>query len=165
MNNLLDRPSELVGIMVTLAFLIFFVDFAVVWMMDRATKGIDTSPPVEQGTEIWKKLLGKMPSEKAGKWLGALERILFFFAIWFGGAAVIAGWLAFKAVSKWDAWSNITKVPTHIKHGDLSDLEFLEWKRRWASWTYMRSAVGTIGNLFAAGLGFLLAKFVSEGLR
>ncbi len=163
MDSLLDRPAELVGMMAAVVFLATFAYRGVEWLIDEATKGIDKKPPesAKEGRKYYLRWLGKMPSPDASRWLGFLERTLFFFAIWFDAWAVIAGWLAFKAVSKWDAWSNITKIPNTSHFGELKDLEHLDWRRRWASWVYMRSAGGKLGNLFAAGIAVVIARAVS----
>ena len=46
--------------------------------------------------------------------IGFLEVVFYFMAFYIGKAELIAGWLAFKVASKWQAWATILKVPEKI---------------------------------------------------
>jgi hypothetical protein len=85
-----------------------------------------------------------------------LERIVFFGAFWAGLESVIAGYLAFKVASKWNAWSNIVAVPKEIP--GLDPLEYLIARRCWGSHVLVTFLVGTLANVMIAYLGVLAGR-------
>ena len=155
--SVFDRPLEFVGFLLGGLLVTTSFGWLVKRVMDRATGGIDLSPPFGVSAEQWKKVT-ELPSESAGKWLGGLERLLFFLGIWFDASAIIVGWLAFKVATKWEVWQNLIQVPVSMK--GIDEVEYLAARRRWASHIFMRFLVGTIGNLLAAALAVLAARLI-----
>src|SRR6185295_4167047 len=51
--------------------------------------------------------------DDGGATIGWIERFMFFAAfLTNGGGVIVVAWLAFKVASKWNAWTNLTAVPT-----------------------------------------------------
>jgi hypothetical protein len=59
-----------------------------------------------------------------GKWLGLLERFFSFAIFWLEAYGSLAAWLTFKVASKWEAWSNVVRVPS-----DLPDVDKIDYFR------------------------------------
>lgn len=164
MPDLLETGDQLVGLLLVLVIFFLWAGGPVRHLIKAATDGIpDRKSPTDTDQKIWDDLISLPHSKEAGKWIGALERSLFILAIWFSEPVIILGWLAFKAASKWDAWQNITQVSTNLDGVD-NNVRFLEWRRRWSSHVFMRSAIGTVLNLFAAGLAVALGRLINQVL-
>ena len=71
------------------------------WIKNKATDSIDLIPPEGIEREEWINVIGKDIKEP-GKWLGILERVLIFLAVWVQEYTIIVGWLAFKVGTKWE---------------------------------------------------------------
>jgi hypothetical protein len=65
------------------------------WIINKATGSIDLIPPEGIEREEWSRVVGKEIKE-SGKWLGILERVLIFLAVWVPEYTIIVGWLVFK---------------------------------------------------------------------
>ncbi len=116
--------------------------------------GLKLEKPDGIGEEIWGALQPK-EIEHAGKWLGALERLVALASAWTGKYELVAGWLAFKVASKWEVWTNVLKVPESLS--DIAPLEYLRARRVWGSMMLMRFLLGTLSNvllgIFSAYVG------------
>jgi hypothetical protein len=102
--------------------------------------------------EEWKKLI-KHPDE-SGKWIGHLERMIFFFALFIDAkdaAAAIGVWLAFKVAAKWEAWNHMAYVPDRVK--DVPPLRLASARRIWAAHGYATFVMGTGANFFFGAAG------------
>ena len=76
----------------------------------KQTVKIRLSPRVKQ-----------IASSEAGgaKYLGVMERILFFGALWFPNYMLAAGgWLVYKLGAKWYGWQHVVRVPERPMHND-----------------------------------------------
>jgi hypothetical protein len=102
-------------------------------------------------------LIGQM-SPVFGKVLGLLEVVLFYVAFAAHMPKVIVGWLAFKLVSKWLAWSLVVKTPEHID--GLDPMYYLGARNRIATYTLQRWLIGTLANLVAGALAFVCALYL-----
>ena len=78
-------------------------------IIDQAVRNIDLIPPTGISQDDWDKVTGGKKIGDPGKWLGALERILIFFAGWTKEYTIIAGWLAFKVATKWEFGTTLLK--------------------------------------------------------
>jgi len=136
-----------------LVFLLFLVLFGGLVMIPITTKVVDkasetTRYRLENADESEAKDFvssqdhGKQRS--GGFWIGAIERILFFLAMLLA-PAVIVGWFALKAASKWAEWQHIVAV---TKQGNLS----LGTRRDMGNYLFTRFIVGTGSNLVLAML-------------
>jgi hypothetical protein len=105
---------------------------------------VPTARPDNITEEVWNAL---QPSEieEAGKWLGALERLISAVAVWVNEYVLLAGWLAFKVASKWEVWSNVLRVPPSFPN--QSDLDSLRTRRIWGARMMMRFLLGTLANV------------------
>jgi hypothetical protein len=96
--------------------------------------------------------------QTTGEILGFFERIFFFGSFWLDNAGtLIAGYLLFKVGTKWEVWANIV-APSKIGSED-SSIDYLLFRRRWSEKIMMPFLIGTLGNVLAAGGGFILAKY------
>jgi len=87
------------------------------------------------------------------------KRFFFFFSILFAPTVTIA-WLAFKMASKWEAWTNLYRVPDAIRRVD--PLDFLRARVAWGSRIYQRFLIGTSANLIASFVGIGLFYWLIE---
>jgi hypothetical protein len=102
-------------------------------------------------------LIGQV-SPVFGKVLGLLEVVLFYIAFTTHSAKIIVGWLAFKLVSKWLAWSLIVKTPEHIE--GLDPMYYWSARNRVAAYNLQRWLIGTLANLVAGALAFVCALYL-----
>ena len=118
------------------------------------------SPPQGADLYIWQQIVATQGIE-GGMWVARLERLLFFLTVILT-PTVAVGWLAFKVASKWEAWTNLHKVPDAIEGVD--PLDFLRARMALGSLTYQRFLVGTAANLLAAfiflGVFYLLSEYL-----
>jgi len=117
--------------------------------------------PVGMGKTTWEAIIGETDESRRGtQWLGTLEQVLFFIAIWFWTPEIAAGWLAFKLGSKWEVYHNVVKIPDVISGFD--SLDVLKARRQWGARIYLRFLVGTLLNCIAAGIGVGLARLLLQ---
>ncbi|MEJ2228492.1 MAG: hypothetical protein P8Y67_09695, partial [Alphaproteobacteria bacterium] len=117
-------------------------------LLKRAGDKIKLIPPSPTSEEQWRQLTS---GNEGGKYIGRLERLIFFAAFFAQAYAIIGGWLVFKVASKWEAWSNVVSVPSRIE--GIKDLDFLVARRRWASHVLVTFQVGTAYNIVAGLVG------------
>jgi hypothetical protein len=122
-------------------------------LLDYAKKSMPLPPPSEGTATQWAAVTG---GNEGGRYLGHLERLLFFCAFMAGAEAVVAGWLAFKVASKWNVWTNVVAVPKELP--GIEPLDYLVARRSWGSHVLMTFLLGTLANVLAAFLGVLVAR-------
>lgn len=148
MLALITLAQILVGFLVT-----FLIGLGVRPLLEYAKKTMSLPPPSAALASEWKKVVS---GNEGGRVLGHLERLLFFGAFYVNAEAVVAGWLAFKVASKWNAWTNVVTVPKEI--AGIDPIEFLIARRSWASHVLMTFLVGTLANVIAGYLGVVVAR-------
>ncbi len=114
-------------------------------------------PPNDALKDKWDILTRDTEIPRASYWLGLLERLLFFGATWLQSYELIAGWLAFKVVSKWEVWSSIISIPDKLK--DVDDIDYLIARHRWGSQRLTSFLIGTISNIIVAFAGMLIGRY------
>jgi len=129
--------------------------------MNRTLLDIDERPPTGIKPMAWRAVITK-PRE-GGKWLGRLERIMFFCAFLIDQPLLIGGWLAFKVASKWEVWNNIVKVPDNIEK--VNQIDFLRARRQWGSGLYQGFLIGTCANIIAGLIGSTISRFIFNMMR
>lgn len=146
--------SVLVGFLIAL----FSGCLVVECILDKVTKEIDDNRGQGYSTKEWKDLLE--PPKAGGCWLGAFERIFFFFSFLILKPELLAVWLAFKAASKWDVWQNIIKVPGE---SDTRDERLtLNVRRVWGSRVMQRFLIGTLLNILLGLAGAIVTWVLLE---
>jgi hypothetical protein len=145
--------AAVVGILVTIG-----LGCLVKPAMDKASTELPLDPPNDQLREAWKQLTG---GNEGGKMIGCLERALFFIAFWLSDGlatgGIVAGWLAFKLGSKWQAWSCTIVMPETLANVD--PLAYRIALRQWGSHALTTFLVGTLGNLLAGAIGGVIARY------
>ena len=129
-------------------------------ILDSIAHNIKIEEPEGVNKEQWEKLIN-IPGKHGAWWLGISERLVFFLSLWVGAPTLVAAWLAFKVASKWESWSNLTRVPDKLEEAKLP-IEYFTARTRWSSRTMQRFLVGTALNLLSAficvGLFYLLVE-------
>jgi hypothetical protein len=137
------------GIPVVIGLAVSLVlEVAVSWVLRR----VQMEAPAPEGLdpEQWKAVT--QPSSKGPAWVGRLERVLFFFALYFHALELVAGWLVFKVGSKWEVWNNVVQVPTSLNKVD--DIDYLRARHFWGLSLLHRFLIGTLANVIASILGW-----------
>jgi hypothetical protein len=162
-----DEPSALKSVAeLGIGFLVLWLSsWPIQWLMDRVHEHAALDAPAGVDEKKWNAAIN-IPKDAAMpvKWLGMMERALFFLSFWLAAYEIAAGWLAFKVASKWETWQAIMKVPETLDtHPD--SLEYLGARNRWASAILQRWMIGTAANglaSFAAlGVARLLGLLIS----
>jgi hypothetical protein len=140
--------------------IVLLLEVPIAAILDSISHRIQINLPAGIDEKLWKKLV-RIPGKRGGLWIGVTERLIFFVALWASAPILVGAWLAFKVASKWEAWTNLSRVPSKLDDAE-SDLEYFLARTRWSSRTMQRFLVGTGLNLIAAiiGLGvfFLLIE-------
>lgn len=148
MSPLAYLVQILAGLLVT-----FLLGLMVKPLLTHATKSMSLPPPSSALASEWARVVS---GNEGGSVLGFLERFLFFCAFLANADVVVAGWLAFKVASKWNAWTNVVSVPKDILGVD--PIGFLIARRSWASHLLMTFLVGTLANVIAGFLGVVVTR-------
>jgi hypothetical protein len=148
MSPLGSLIDVILGLLVTI-----LLGFVVSPLLEYTKKSMPLPPPNDSLAVQWGKLVS---SNESGRVLGHLERLLFFGAFLAGAEVVIAGWLAFKVASKWNAWTNVIAVPKEVAGIDSMDL--LIARRHWGSRILMTFLVGTLANVIAGYVGVVVVR-------
>lgn len=128
-------------------------------ILKKALK-VELIPPDEEHRDIWNEITGGEEIGQPGKWLGSIERILVFFAVWIGEYTIIAALLAFKVAAKWEVWKNIVNVPASMP--EINDnLAYLRSRRIWGAKVFSGFTIGTFLNVL---IGFILAVGIRQFL-
>ena len=144
----LDYPLHLLFALALTLALAVPIEALLKWI----AKAITIPRPARITDQAWSDLTS-IPGLRGGRWIGHLERFLFFVSLIAGAPELVVAWLAFKVASKWEAWSNIYKIPEEIP--GATKFESLLARTRWGSRTFQRSLVGTAANIAAAFIGLL----------
>jgi hypothetical protein len=128
----------------------------VVWRILAAIRNrmpIPAISKVQDTQEKWQLLVAH--PEESGKWVGVVERFVFFFGIIGATWQLIGVWLVFKLAAKWEAWSNMARIPERFDNVNHLDLALS--RRVWAAQGYCTLVVGTALNFALAWLGVIVA--------
>lgn len=136
--------------------LVWLSRFLVGRLVNRVKEGIPVPAPSATIESKWIELTKDPEQDKSGKTLGDLERTFFYLAFWLGAEEIIAGWLALKVASKWEAWGTTGRLPESLD--GIDPVDYAISRRRWASQRLMSFLVGTISNVLAAFGGVAIAK-------
>lgn len=120
-----------------------------------AGKSIPLGLPLTADEKLRRQWDELIAGDEGGKFVGSLERVMFFAAFLIDAPLVVGGWLAFKVASKWNAWTNITVVPKEVKGMDELDLAI--GRRRWSSHVLTSFLAGTAYNILAGMVGAAVA--------
>ena len=100
--------------------------------------------------------------DRGARWVGGLERVLFFVGFLQESPELVAGWLLFKVASKWESWQNIIRVPESLDGVD--SFEFLRYRHAWGVKVMQRFLIGTLSNILAAIAGVAVTRWIQETL-
>lgn len=143
----------------------FVLGFAVAPLL-RWLRGAMSVPSIGKGQlETWWQELRAHP-EPSGTWVGILERIVLFWALYGPTWEAVGIWLVFKVAAKWEARNHIGFLPE--QPDDNHSVPPLRWaraRRIWAAQEYATFVVGTGANLLLAAAGVLIAKHGADVLK
>jgi len=135
-------------------------------LIERLRKQIKV-PSISEDAEVearWQLLVSQ--KDKSGVWIGHLERLIMFGALFLRpkeAAAAIGVFLAFKLGAKWESWNHMMHVPDSIEGVD--DLRYALARRIWAAHGYGTLVVGTGASFLAAAAGAALAHLGLKWLQ
>ena len=94
----------------------------------------------------------------AGKWIGHLERPIFFAALWAtNGWPIIASWLVFKLAYYWQG-ANFTAYP--LEPPTKEQAAYIVAKRQIGTHHVATSLVGTAANILIALIGVTVGNSI-----
>lgn len=100
-----------------------------------------------------------------GKWIGRIERIIFFTGFWMDRFEVVPVILTFKIAAKWESWKNIVQVskdpPKKSPEDHPNEETYFTARSLYASYVLTRFLWGTFSNI-AAGAGGLGAAYITK---
>ncbi len=133
----------------------WYLTHPVVWLIRKTVPVPTPWPPLEAA---WKELVST--TDYAGLWLGCFERAVFLLCFATGREEGVAVLLAFKVASKWEAWSNITKVPERLSPSAAAadTLRYAYCRRVWAAQANATFLIGTLLNILIGYVGADLAE-------
>lgn len=110
--------------------------------------------PGDEVVQTWWKKATEHPPV-SGSWVGWTERIVLFYAVLLRSEEAVGIWVAFKLASKWEAWSNIGRLPDQLRGNSTvaEKLEYAAARRVWTAQNYCTFVVGTSLNFLCAFLG------------
>jgi len=150
-----DAISELTGLLVTMVGGLCVKPLLEVL---REKIKVPEISDVAETQAAWEKLISH--PDASGRWVGTLERLVFFAALHLQpreAAAAIGVWLAFKVAAKWEAWNHMAHVPERIR--GVPPLRLAVARRIWAAQGYATLVVGTSANFLLAACGAALAYY------
>ena len=134
-------------------FLVLLSGLPIRRLLDAIGERVVIPRPRRIPAEMWDELI-EVPRYVGGRWIGLLERFIFFSSILAGAPELVFAWLAFKVASKWEVWNNVYRVPDTLPGS--TQFEFFFARTRWGARTFQRFLVGTAANLSAAIIGVAL---------
>ena len=140
MTDVVDVVLFVLGALLTL-----LCGWPVGWVLDKASPWEKVEAPSGVPAAKWNLVV---KDSTGGAWIGRIETLLVYVLVLYAktdAALAIGGWLAFKVASKWEAWSNVVKVPDLFDGS--SQLDSLRARRDWASTLYGRFLIGTLLNV------------------
>jgi hypothetical protein len=150
MYSLDFNPQAAIGLAVTLA-----LGFGVGSLVRSAGASLgELTPPNEQVREQWRDLV---TLETGGRWIGHVERPLFFAAAWLNGWVLLSAWLVMKTALYWQG-STFAAYPSEPPNVDQT--AYLAAKRRLHSHYVTTLLVGTAANLLAAFIGLAVGQWL-----
>jgi hypothetical protein len=105
----------------------------------------------------WTELTGR---SSGGSWIGAAERAITLVSVSLDQSGLIGGWLAFKVAAKWEAWSNIVKVPVELT--PLTPIAWYKARNAIGTWVLTRFLLGTASNVLFGYFAWYVGKHYLE---
>jgi hypothetical protein len=136
--------TELLGISVAVGIAVI-LNFAVKPFIKYTTSGLVPRPPSGIDDKTWEDIVDR---RRAGGWIGFLELLLFLACFLNQAYLLLAGWLAFKVATKWEAWANIVRVPEELPK--VKGIDFLRARSQLGSYILSRFMIGTLLNILVA---------------
>ncbi len=91
--------------------------------------------------------------------IGVLEAAVLYVAFWHAAWSVAAGWLVFKAASKWASWQHVMRLPENVESkSDEWNTDYLRFRWAWSSEQLISFLFGTLANVAAALVGLMVAQ-------
>lgn len=119
--------------------------------------------PSLKGTDKWKEVM-EIEDRTGPKWVGRLERTIFYVAFWMKSPELAGGWLVFKSAARWEVWGNIIKVPEKLDNQNA--LDYLGTRHKWGTRLLQTWLVSTMANalsgLLAAALAITIHQFLDS---
>ncbi len=110
--------------------------------------------PSAETTTQWERLAAQ---KTGGAWIGHIERVIFFAALWIAGAwPILSSWLVFKLAFYWQG-ANFTALPTSAP--DAKEAEYLAAKRQLGTHHVSTALVGTGANIVVALIGVAVGRW------
>jgi len=143
--------NALIGLSVTV-----LLGFGVGWLVRRVGDSIGPLPPPSaETTSQWAKLSGQ---QTGGAFIGHIERLIFFAALWMSGAwPILSSWLVFKLAFYWQG-ANFTAFPASSP--DEKEADYLVAKRTLGTHYVATALVGTGASILAALIGVTVGKWI-----
>lgn len=133
--------------------------FLVRWALDALVSSY--RKPERIPKDAWQLIVDSIESlladgSSAGWVVGSLERLLFVVAIQQDELFLVAGWLAFKVATKWQAWSGVFDT-FKLKQAPLDDDTYNDFNicaSRYFRWRVSQRFL--VGNLLNIGMAALI---------
>jgi hypothetical protein len=141
----------LVGLAVTV-----LLGFGVGCLVRRVGDSIgEFPPPSPEVSTQWNQLTNQ---NTGGKWIGHVERPIFFAALWIAGAwPILTSWLVFKLAFYWQS-ANFAAFP--VSSPNERETSYLVAKRHWGNHQVTTALVGTGANIILALIGVAIGKWI-----
>ncbi len=141
----------LIGLAVTV-----LLGFGVGCLVRRVGDSIGPLPtPSPEVTQQWNQLTSQ---NTGGKWIGHVERPIFFAALWIAGAwPILSSWLVFKLAFYWQS-ANFTAFPETSPNE--REAAYLVAKRQLGTHHIATALVGTGANILLALVGLAVGKWI-----
>jgi hypothetical protein len=152
MISIQPNLHALVGLAVTILF-----GFGVGCIVRCAGKSMEPLPPPSAGmASVWEKLILQ---KTGGRWIGFIERPIFFAALWGSGAwPVLSSWLVFKLAFYWQG-TNFSTFPQDPPK-TAEEVEYLLAKRQLGTHQVATALVGTGANIVLALIGVAVGRWI-----
>jgi hypothetical protein len=174
--------EDVLGLFVGL-LVVLVSGFGVRPILGRITR--PEQPPQGVEEDVWRRIVGRgaeppnpfprsvrdarrwlrdeMRSRDGAEWLGRVERLLSFGIFWLGAYEVLVAWLAFKVASKWEAWSNVVKVPGQLPK-NVDETDYFRARSQLGSWLFTRFVLGTLLNVLIGLVGVAVGRKALDAL-
>lgn len=116
---------------------------------------IPIPPPSGELSVHWEKLKNQ---STGGRWIGLVERPIFFAALWISGAwPLLASWLVLKLGFYWQS-ANFAAFPQSSP--DSKEADYLVAKRQLGTHNVATALVGTGANIVLALVGVAVGRWI-----
>jgi hypothetical protein len=129
--------------------------FGVGCLVRSVGAALPTPPPNEEPATValWNRLTGQ---NTGGRWIGNVERVVFFAACWSGQWLLLSSWLVFKLALYWQG-ANFSALP---EKDPAADLAWLVARRQLGTHHVATVLVGTGANIVLALVGVAVGKWI-----